>query len=83
MKAGPLESLLGKLCSGVLVQRFLRGRLLRQRGGLSRANPDGKNWDDVWGVTRKDGSGATQESLDQHSRSRRISTIAPMVATTS
>jgi site-specific DNA-methyltransferase (adenine-specific) len=23
-----------------------------------RANPDGKNWDDVWGVTRKDGSGA-------------------------
>ena len=31
-----------------------------------RANPDGKNWDDVWGVTRKDGSGAIPRVCGTH-----------------
>jgi site-specific DNA-methyltransferase (adenine-specific) len=31
-----------------------------------RANPDGKNWDDVWGVIRKDGSGAIPRVCGTH-----------------
>src|SRR5262249_42085709 len=31
-----------------------------------RANPAGKNWDDVWGVTRKDGSGAIPRVCGTH-----------------
>jgi site-specific DNA-methyltransferase (adenine-specific) len=31
-----------------------------------RANPSGKNWDDVWGVTRKDGRGAIPRVCGTH-----------------
>ena len=31
-----------------------------------RAHPGGKNWDDVWGVTRKDGSGAIPRVCGTH-----------------
>lgn len=31
-----------------------------------RANPQGKNWDDVWGVPRKDGSGAIPRVCGTH-----------------
>jgi DNA modification methylase len=31
-----------------------------------RASPGGKNWDDVWGVTRKDGSGAIPRVCGTH-----------------
>jgi site-specific DNA-methyltransferase (adenine-specific) len=31
-----------------------------------RANPEGKNWDDVWGVTHKDGSGAIPRVCGTH-----------------
>lgn len=31
-----------------------------------RANPNGKNWDDVWGVTRKDGSGSIPRLCGTH-----------------
>jgi site-specific DNA-methyltransferase (adenine-specific) len=31
-----------------------------------RANPGGKNWDDVWGITRKDGSGAIPRVCGTH-----------------
>ena len=31
-----------------------------------RANPKGKNWDDVWGVTRKDGTGAIPRVCGTH-----------------
>ncbi len=31
-----------------------------------RAHPDGKNWDDVWGVRRKDGSGAIPRLCGTH-----------------
>jgi site-specific DNA-methyltransferase (adenine-specific) len=31
-----------------------------------RANPYGKNWDDVWGITRRDGSGAIPRVCGTH-----------------